>query len=426
MSLYQARILPAPSGCVGDEELLALCDLKVAHQLCPDNQEIARTYIQLTTAIEDHRKKEKELYKKEKSKKEKNEKGDKGDEIKKKEGKEGKEDKSEKSEKSEDSQDLIKPKISKTKNKKIGSDGKKLSGCGKSPAEPSSPENVLQGERNVFSSPGSPVVSRPNGGLLSEKHHHSDESITVGKLTKSDQLIEKSDKTDKTEKIEKTEKTEKVTTQVNLKSALFTIEEAMKRIGEVEIRAEELRKEGRHSDALMLTEKAKTAKLHIDSMQLQQARAEKMQRDYQRECLDGEETENDSGDYHGRNHVGENHRNNGNGGGNGKNKDLRLKGNLFAVDFLHPTPTIIDDARTQGLDLTDKRARRIMHELQKEASISKERALEWAKNGPPADNPSGTDDFVARVIDRVYREESIELAAKLVGGLSRGVLLGEW
>jgi hypothetical protein len=42
-----------------------------------------------------------------------------------------------------------------------------------------------------------------------------------------------------------------------------------------------------------------------------------------------------------------------------------LRGNLFTVDFLNPSPTIIEDARAQGLDLTDKRARRIMYELQK-------------------------------------------------------------
>ena len=66
-----------------------------------------------------------------------------------------------------------------------------------------------------------------------------------------------------------------------------------------------------------------------------------------------------------------------------------------------------------------------MHELQKEAGLSQERSLRWKETGYPIDNPDGNDDFVARVIDRVYREESRELAGKLIDGLSRGVLLGE-
>ena len=60
----KARILPACSNSVGDEELLALCDMRVAHQLSPENQEITRTYAALSLAIEEHRKKEKEIYKK--------------------------------------------------------------------------------------------------------------------------------------------------------------------------------------------------------------------------------------------------------------------------------------------------------------------------------------------------------------------------
>lgn len=192
--------------------------------------------------------------------------------------------------------------------------------------------------------------------------------------------------------------------KASLKAALLTIEEAIKRIGEVEDRAEELRKEGRHAEALILSQKAKTAKLHIDSMHAQQVKAERIQREYFG-CGDSPEKDSSDGD-----------------GSNGK--ELRLRGNLFAVDFMNPSPTIIEDARAQGLDLTDRRARRIMYELQKEAGISKNRALEWAKNGTPEDNPEGKDDFVARVIDRVYREESKELAGKLVDGLSRGVLLG--
>jgi len=55
------------------------------------------------------------------------------------------------------------------------------------------------------------------------------------------------------------------------------------------------------------------------------------------------------------------------------------------------------------LDLTDHRARRIMIELQKEARVSRERSREWAKNGYPKDNPDGVDDFVSRVIDKVYK-----------------------
>ena len=60
----QARILPASSGRIGDEELLALCDLRVAHSLAPENHEITRMYVTLSLAVEEHRKVEKELYKK--------------------------------------------------------------------------------------------------------------------------------------------------------------------------------------------------------------------------------------------------------------------------------------------------------------------------------------------------------------------------
>ena len=37
------------------------------------------------------------------------------------------------------------------------------------------------------------------------------------------------------------------------------------------------------------------------------------------------------------------------------NPKLRLKGNLFDVDFLNPTPAILEDAKAQGLDLSDGR-----------------------------------------------------------------------
>ena len=71
-----------------------------------------------------------------------------------------------------------------------------------------------------------------------------------------------------------------------------------------------------------------------------------------------------------------------------------LAGPLF---FAPRTPS------RQGLDLSDNRARRIMIELQKEARVSRDRSREWAKNGHPDDNPDGIDDFVARVIDKVYK-----------------------
>ena len=216
-----------------------------------------------------------------------------------------------------------------------------------------------------------------------------------------------------------------------MKSALLTIEEAIRRIKEVEKRAAELLKEGSPMESSILLERAKTARLHIDSMRLQQAKAERIQREY---FGTGELTENDSSTENEK-EKGENRYDNGHGSLNDGNKnnndnnhkkELRLRGNLFSIDFLNPTQTIVEDARVQGLDLTDKRARRIMHELQKEAGLSKERSLEWKNSGYPIDNPNGNDDFVARVIDRVYREESRELAGKLVDGLSRGVLLGEY
>jgi len=58
----QARTLPASSGRIGDEELLALCDMRMAHSLAPENQEITRSYVSLSLAVDEHRKKERELY----------------------------------------------------------------------------------------------------------------------------------------------------------------------------------------------------------------------------------------------------------------------------------------------------------------------------------------------------------------------------
>lgn len=212
-----------------------------------------------------------------------------------------------------------------------------------------------------------------------------------------------------------------VMAQASLKAALLTIKEAINRIKEVEDRAAELSKEGRHAEAQILSDKAKTAKLHIESMHIQQAKAAKIQREYFGDQESNASSVGSEVDGWDKGRGGDR-----GGGGDGVDgKELGLRGNLFAVDFLYPSPTIIEDARSQGLDLTDKRARRIMYELQKEAGISKTRALKWLQTGTPKENPEGKDDFVARVIDRVYREESRELAGKLVDGLSRGVLLGK-
>lgn len=341
---------------MGDEELLALCDLKVAHQLAPDNQEITRTYVNLSLAIQEHRKKEKGLYKKAFKR---------TDDLKKREigidfG--------------------ARIKNAKTKNNKMKSTDatNKISDLKTSEESPAAEEAVVvNGSTDSTDIPDQVAVKpvtllkpiTPYSGNFTDPH-----SAAMA--------------------------------QASLKAALLTIKEAINRIKEVEDRAAELSKEGRHAEALILSDKAKIAKLHIESMHIQQAKAAKIQREYfgvqeEGECSTGSEVD-----------------------GRGDSKELRLRGNLFAVDFLHPSPTIIEDARTQGLDLTDKRARRIMFELQKEAGISKRRALKWLKTGTPKENPEGKDDFVARVIDRVYREESRELAGKLVDGLSRGVLLG--
>jgi hypothetical protein len=342
--LSQARILPACTGSVGDEELLALCDLKVAHQLAPHNEEIARTYVNLSLAIEEHRRKEKELFKKA---------------FKKTEESKRKEDVTE----------------SGRKNTRIRSHKVRSGDFGKKGTVKAQSDN----DRVECTAP---AVDPNASAMVKVKAPVKSSTITANPA----------------------EKPTAATAQASLKAALLTIEEAITRIKEVEDRAAELSREGRHAEALILSEKAKTAKLHIESMHIQQAKAEMIQREY---FGSGELTEQDSSSEA------------------EEGKELRLRGNLFAVDFLNPSPAIIEDARAQGLDLTDKRARRIMYELQKEAGISKTRALQWVQNGTPRENPEGKDDFVARVIDRVYREESRELAGKLVDGLSRGVLLGE-
>ena len=340
---------------MGDEELLALCDLKVAHQLAPHNEEIARTYVNLSLAIEEHRRKEKELFKKAFKKTE-----------------EGKR----KEEHTESGRKVLRVRSHKIRSVELGKKGalKELGELDRTDCSAKGfGSNTLSTQNPQLNSSTSLKVKTP---LNSATH------ITANPA----------------------EKPTAATAQASLKAALLTIEEAITRIKEVEDRAAELSREGRHAEALILSEKAKTAKLHIESMHVQQVKAEMIQREY---FGTGESTEQDNSTE-------------AEGG-----KELRLRGNLFAVDFLNPSPAIIEDARAQGLDLTDKRARRIMYELQKEAGISKIRALQWVQNGTPRENPEGKDDFVARVIDRVYREESRELAGKLVDGLSRGVLLGE-
>jgi hypothetical protein len=369
--------LPACTGGVGDEELLALCDLKVAHQLAPDNQEIARTYVNLSLAIQEHRKKEKGLYKKAFKKTDDPKKREIGIDV-----------------------NGARVKNTKTKNNKFKSaeSTKKISDL-KTIEETSAVEEAVVANGGTHST-NTPDGSTYTTNIPSEGTYitNTPAQVAVKTVTPLKPITPYSGNF--------TDPHSAAMAQASLKAALLTIKEAINRIKEVENRAAELSKEGRHAEALILSDKAKTAKLHIESMHIQQAKAAKIQREYfgvqeESECSAGSEVD-----------------------GKGDGKELRLRGNLFAVDFLYPSPTIIEDARTQGLDLTDKRARRIMYELQKEAGISKTRALKWLKTGTPKENPEGKDDFVARVIDRVYREESRELAGKLVDGLSRGVLLG--
>lgn len=361
--ITQARILPGCTGGVGDEELLALCDLKVAHQLSPDNQEIARTYVNLSLAIQEHRKKEKGLYKKAFKKSDEPKIRDIGS-------------------------DMTGGRVKNTKIK----NNKQLKN-----SEPSKKSSVKA------------VQETPNDDIV----------VVHGSSNGSDQVSVKSVpllKPITPFNGNFTDPHSAAMAQASLKAALLTIKEAINRIKEVEDRAAELSKEGRHAEAQILSDKAKIAKLHIESMHVQQAKAAKIQREYYGEQESNESNMGSEVDGRGKDR--------GRGGGGADGKELGLRGNLFAVDFLYPSPTIIEDARSQGLDLTDKRARRIMYELQKEAGISKTRALKWLQTGTPKENPEGKDDFVARVIDRVYREESRELAGKLVDGLSRGVLLG--
>jgi hypothetical protein len=372
--------LPACTGGVGDEELLALCDLKVAHQLAPENQEIARTYVNLSLAIQEHRKKEKGLYKKAFKKTDDPKKREVGIDV-----------------------NGARVKNTKTKNSKLKSaeSTKKMSDLKTIEGAPAVEEAVVvNGSTYNTNIPDGSTYSTniPDGSTYSTNSTNTPDQVAVKTVTPLKPITPYSGNF--------TDPHSAAMAQASLKAALLTIKEAINRIKEVEDRAAELSKEGRHAEALILSDKAKTAKLHIESMHIQQAKAAKIQREYfgvqeENECSGGSEVE-----------------------GKSDGKELRLRGNLFAVDFLYPSPTIIEDARTQGLDLTDKRARRIMYELQKEAGISKTRALKWLKTGTPKENPEGKDDFVARVIDRVYREESRELAGKLVDGLSRGVLLG--
>ena len=485
----KARILPACSNSVGDEELLALCDMRVAHQLSPENQEITRTYAALSLAIEEHRKKEKEIYKKS---------------IKKISNNNNNSSSSSSSSSSsfnnslaEDSEmrrrgdDGIESvgRIRTPKVKKLRPDGTSTSistsntGCIKKSAgskllgnmkggagtgritggvvsfvvrddETTRSESILLPDAKTIvtvsqtvktsstnvpmnsSSPSAGTQSRSQSQSQSLVCHTKVHSMVSTKMSQSSALATATaaDQNQKnmgaggeglnqgqgrvdgagvgtgtvTGVINRNDKPTAASAQASLKSALLTIEEAIRRIKEVEDRAEELLKEGSHAESSILSERARTARLHIDSMRVQQAKAERIRKEY---FGDDELTENDSGNE--RREEGSDP------------KELRLRGNLFTVDFLNPSPTIVEDARAQGLDLTDKRARRIMHELQKEAGLSQERSLRWKETGYPIDNPDGNDDFVARVIDRVYREESRELAGKLIDGLSRGVLLGE-
>ena len=466
---------------------MALCDLKVAHQLSPENQEITRTYVALSLAIEEHRKKEKGIFKKSLKKNscsssssssssatsnalaevaEMKRRGDDGVEslgrirtpkikkhrsdgtstlstgcIKKSSGskllgsmKGGggsercsggvvsfvvRDDETTRSESIllPDAKTIVT--VSQTvKTSSLNSSSRPLNSEIQSQSQSQSQSLVCHGQLNSTMSPkssqSSGSVSLSVSDQTSLQRHIGGEGLNhrQGQGQGQGQIVGGAGvgagTMEVTGLINKNDKPTAASAQASLKSALLTIEEAIRRIKEVEDRAEELLKEGSHAESSILSERARTARLHIDSMRVQQAKAERIRREY---FGDDELTENDSG----------NERRDG-----GRDpKELRLRGNLFTVDFLNPSPTIIEDARAQGLDLTDKRARRIMHELQKEAGLSQERSLRWKETGYPMDNPDGNDDFVARVIDRVYREESRELAGKLIDGLSRGVLLGE-
>ena len=365
---------------MGDEELLALCDLKVAHQLAPENQEIARTYVSLNLAIEEHRRKEKELYKRA---------------FKKTEEPRKKEDGSESVKRNPKSKGL-RMKNGETRKATLKTFGAGLAAVEQCQCVPLTDMSTLMATASATGAGGSTGGGGGIGGGGASTGTCTPAVVSTAPIKKTSAPPNTLDKPTA------------AAAKASLKAALLTIEEAISRIKDVEDRAAELTLEGRHAEALILSEKAKTAKLHIESMHIQQAKAEKIQREY----------------FGGGDIADMDNKNSSNA--DGSNKQLRLRGNLFAVDFLNPSPTIIEDARAQGLDLTDKRARRIMYELQKEAAISKSRALKWIETGTPKENPEGKDDFVARVIDRVYREESRELAGKLVDGLSRGVLLGKW
>ena len=378
----QARILPASSGRIGDEELLALCDLRVAHSLSPENQEITRTYVTLSLAVDEHRKKEKELYRKAFGKKASLEDGGEGGTTKKKkENKEGKESKGYAKEKEKVSK-VEKDTAVAAKKEKI----KKSLGS----ADREDSTGSINGHGNGHGSSSSSGATNDGGKMTSNGTSKSGTNgngsvpatSTAAKPTVTPMGPEKPPAV--------------VKTPASAGGPITTLDEAMVRIKEVEARADQLKKDGRHADALILTEKAKTARQHIESMYAQQAKADRLQK----QLMEAEERE--------RNMAG---------------KGMRLRGNLFVVDFMNPSQAVIEDAKVQGLDLSDNRAKRIMMELQKEALASKDRASQWANSGYPLDNPEGKDDFVARVIDKVYKAESRELASKLIDGLTRGVLL---
>ena len=389
----QARILPASSGRIGDEELLALCDLRVAHSLSPENQEITRTYVTLSLAVDEHRKKEKELYRKAFGKKTSLEDGGETSTPKKKrENKEGKESKESKvgyTKEKDRASKVEKDAAVAAKKEKI----KKALGSVDREDLTGTTNGHGNGSSSGSSSSSSSGAANEGGKVTS---NGTSKSGTSGSGSGSIPATTAAAKPTATPPMGPEKPPAVVKPPASAGGPITTLDEAMVRIKEVEARAEQLKKDGRHADALILTEKAKTARQHIESMYAQQAKADRLQK----QLMEAEERE--------RNMAG---------------KGMRLRGNLFVVDFMNPSQAVIEDAKVQGLDLSDNRAKRIMMELQKEALASKERSAEWANSGYPVDNPEGKDDFVARVIDKVYKAESRELASKLIDGLTRGVLL---
>jgi hypothetical protein len=330
--------LPATSGHIGDEELLALCDLKVAHELSPESQEITRAYVSLSLQVDEHRMKEKEMYQRAFRKNAELGEKDKEREKEKKVAKGA-------TSTNEHGQEQKGAEVEKLNcNDSTPLDGAPVSVATDGSASVAGAEGGA-GDKNVHTggAAGATAKKKPKEKEKEKKVKPKSDADGAGSGDKDGDKGDKggADKkpivkptmTAKSQEKNKMKSPEE--SMASARAAISTIEEAISRIKEVEARAEQLRQEGRHADALILTEKVKAAKAHIENLYEQQAKAEKIHQQYleQQARAQGEGGDNAL--------VGEG--------------DMRLRGNLFNINFMSPPPGIIADAKAHGLDLADRR-----------------------------------------------------------------------